>query len=74
MERWHRYSSVQGHVVIMKGDREGSKCDLSISLQSPDELVLGLLNGVEVFKLSNLKNSLATPNPAFQKEFLLLQV
>nr|XP_027111375.1 receptor-like protein kinase FERONIA [Coffea arabica] len=55
------------YVVIMKGDREGSKCDLLISLQSPDELVLGLLNGVEVFKLSNLKNSLATPNPAIPK-------
>ncbi|KAL3523599.1 hypothetical protein ACH5RR_016433 [Cinchona calisaya] len=46
---------------------EGDSTDLLIVLQSLNELVLGLLNGVEIFKLSNLENSLVAPNPTFPK-------
>ncbi|KAL3523609.1 hypothetical protein ACH5RR_016443 [Cinchona calisaya] len=47
-------------MVKMKGDREGSMCDLLITLQSVNELVFG----VEIIKSSNLDNSLASPNPS----------
>ncbi|KAL3523566.1 hypothetical protein ACH5RR_016400 [Cinchona calisaya] len=55
------------YVVKMKGDKEGSKYDMLIALQTVNELVLGLLSGIEIFRLSNLGNSLATPNPKFPK-------
>ncbi|KAL3523591.1 hypothetical protein ACH5RR_016425 [Cinchona calisaya] len=51
------------YMVKMKGDKEGGLCDLLITLQSVNELVFGFLNGIEIFKLSNLENSLASPNP-----------
>ncbi|KAL3523582.1 hypothetical protein ACH5RR_016416 [Cinchona calisaya] len=56
------------YVLKMKDDKEGSRYDVLIALQSVNELVLGLLNGIEIFKLSNLDNSLATPNPKFPKK------
>ncbi|KAL3523584.1 hypothetical protein ACH5RR_016418 [Cinchona calisaya] len=55
------------YVVKMQGDKEGSKYDMLIALQSVNELVFGFLNGLEIFKLSNLNNSLASPNPKFPK-------
>ncbi|KAL3523587.1 hypothetical protein ACH5RR_016421 [Cinchona calisaya] len=55
------------YIVEMEGDKGGGRTDLLIVLQSLNELVLGLLNGVEIYKLSNLENSLATPNPTFPK-------
>ncbi|KAL3523573.1 hypothetical protein ACH5RR_016407 [Cinchona calisaya] len=55
------------YVVKMNGDKEGSKHDMLVALQSVNELVLGLLNGIEIFKLCNLDNSLATPNTKFPK-------
>ncbi|KAL3523578.1 hypothetical protein ACH5RR_016412 [Cinchona calisaya] len=55
------------YMLAMEGDKGGNNSDLLIALQSVNHLVFGLLNGVEIFKLSNLKNSLATPNPAFPK-------
>ncbi|KAL3520840.1 hypothetical protein ACH5RR_018989 [Cinchona calisaya] len=59
------------YLVMVKGEREGSNCDLLISLQSVDVSSFGLLNGMEIFKLSNLENSLATPNPTFPKRELI---
>ncbi|KAL3520837.1 hypothetical protein ACH5RR_018986 [Cinchona calisaya] len=56
------------YVVIMKGDNEGSKCDVLITLQSVNERVFGLLRGLEIFKLSNLENSLAIPNPTIPRK------
>ncbi|KAL3517533.1 hypothetical protein ACH5RR_020122 [Cinchona calisaya] len=56
------------YIVEMKRDKGGSKCDLIIAMQSVDELVFGLLNGIEIFKLSNIENSLAAPNPTFPKK------
>ncbi|KAL3523550.1 hypothetical protein ACH5RR_016384 [Cinchona calisaya] len=55
------------YMVKMEGNKGGSNSDLLIALQSVNELVFGLLNGLEIFKLSNLDNSLATPNPTFPK-------
>nr|XP_027104831.1 receptor-like protein kinase FERONIA isoform X2 [Coffea arabica] len=55
------------YLVMVKGEKEVRNYDLLISLQSVDELVFGLLNGLEVFKLSNPDNSLATPNPLFPR-------
>ncbi|GFP99088.1 putative receptor-like protein kinase at5g39000 [Phtheirospermum japonicum] len=53
------------YVVMMRGQRKEGKRDLSISLQSYDDLISGqgLLAGFEIFKLSNPDNSLASPNP-----------
>ncbi|GFP79778.1 putative receptor-like protein kinase at5g39000 [Phtheirospermum japonicum] len=58
----HRY---RDYVVMMRGQRKVGKRDLSISLQSYDDLISGqgLLVGFEIFKLSNPDNSLAGPNP-----------
>ncbi|KAL3523616.1 hypothetical protein ACH5RR_016450 [Cinchona calisaya] len=56
------------YMVMMKGGKEEGKHDLLIVLQSADELVVGLLHGLEIFKLSNLENSLASPNPVFGKQ------
>ncbi|KAL3523575.1 hypothetical protein ACH5RR_016409 [Cinchona calisaya] len=53
------------YMVKMQGDKEGSKYDMLISIQSVNELVFGLLSGLEIFKLSNLNNSLASPHPKF---------
>ncbi|KAL3520841.1 hypothetical protein ACH5RR_018990 [Cinchona calisaya] len=55
------------YLVIVKGEKAVGNCDLLISLQSIDELVFGVLNGIEIFKLSNHDNSLATPNPSFPR-------
>ncbi|KAL3523567.1 hypothetical protein ACH5RR_016401 [Cinchona calisaya] len=55
------------YVVQMQGDKEGSKYDMLIALQSVNELVFGLLSGLEIFKLSNLDNSLASSIPKFPK-------
>ncbi|KAL3523552.1 hypothetical protein ACH5RR_016386 [Cinchona calisaya] len=55
------------YMVKMEGNKGGSNSDLLIALQSVNELIFGLLNGLEIFKLSNLDNSLATPNPTFPK-------
>ncbi|CAI9094533.1 OLC1v1030291C1 [Oldenlandia corymbosa var. corymbosa] len=57
-------------VLMERDDREGSsKSDhLLICLQSVDELVFGLLKGLEILKLSNLENNLAAhTNPVFPK-------
>ncbi|XP_027104833.2 receptor-like protein kinase FERONIA [Coffea arabica] len=65
--RWsggHGVPVYRDYMVKMKGDQGGSSCDLLIALQSANELVFGLLNGLEIFKLSNLDNSLAISNPA----------
>ncbi|XP_027163752.1 receptor-like protein kinase FERONIA [Coffea eugenioides] len=64
--RWsggHGVPVYRDYMVKMKGDQGGSSCDLLIALQSANELVFGLLNGLEIFKLSNLDNSLAISNP-----------
>ncbi|XP_027155604.1 receptor-like protein kinase FERONIA [Coffea eugenioides] len=58
------------YLVKVKGETEGRNCDLLISLESFDVFVFGLLNGVEIFKLSNLENSLATPIPTFPERVL----
>ncbi|KAL3523577.1 hypothetical protein ACH5RR_016411 [Cinchona calisaya] len=58
------------YMVKIEGNKGGSSSDLLIALQSVNELVFGLLNGLEIFKLSNLDNSLATPNPTFPKRLL----
>ncbi|KAI5648507.1 hypothetical protein M9H77_34512 [Catharanthus roseus] len=44
-------------------DKESGKSDLLVPLRSSDELVIRLLNGLEMFKLSNPDNNLASPNP-----------
>ncbi|KAH6796818.1 hypothetical protein C2S52_021372 [Perilla frutescens var. hirtella] len=52
-------------MVIMKGCKQGGKDDLLICLNSNVEVMDGLepFQGFEVMKLSNLENSLASPNP-----------
>ncbi|KAL3523571.1 hypothetical protein ACH5RR_016405 [Cinchona calisaya] len=68
--RWNAGNGIpvyRDYMVKMKGDKDGSKYDMLIALQSVNELVIGLLHGLEIFKLSNLDNSLATPNPKFPK-------
>ncbi|CAI9115179.1 OLC1v1016017C1 [Oldenlandia corymbosa var. corymbosa] len=50
------------YIVMKVGDREGCKYDLLIGLKSIDEVVLGLLHELEIFKLSNHENSLAPKN------------
>ncbi|KAK4393195.1 putative receptor-like protein kinase [Sesamum angolense] len=53
------------YMVMMRGHKREGKRDILISLLSYDELIdgRGLLAGIEVFKLSNPDNSLASPNP-----------
>ncbi|KAH6799598.1 hypothetical protein C2S51_036082 [Perilla frutescens var. frutescens] len=52
-------------MVIMNGRKQGGKHDLLICLNSNVEVMDGLepFQGFEVMKLSNLENSLASPNP-----------
>ncbi|CAI9107783.1 OLC1v1007225C2 [Oldenlandia corymbosa var. corymbosa] len=57
------------YVVLMDRDREASKSDLIICLQSIDELAFGLLNGMEIFKLSDPESNLAAPDAVFPKGF-----
>ncbi|KAL6526344.1 hypothetical protein OROMI_029984 [Orobanche minor] len=58
---WYR-----DYIVMMRGHKKKGKHDISISLQSYDELMdgNGLIAGIEIFKLSNPDNSLASPNPS----------
>ncbi|KAK6154996.1 hypothetical protein DH2020_009244 [Rehmannia glutinosa] len=53
------------YMVMLRGQRKEGKRDLLISLHSYDDLIggHGLFAGIEVFKLSNPDNSLASPNP-----------
>ncbi|KAL0377604.1 UNVERIFIED_CONTAM: Receptor-like protein kinase FERONIA [Sesamum radiatum] len=53
------------YMVMMRGHKREGKSDILISLLSYDELIdgRGLLAGIEVFKLSNPDNNLASPNP-----------
>lgn len=50
------------YVAMMEGDRMGSKRDLLITLQPHCHKADPILNGLEVFKLSNPDNNLAGPN------------
>ncbi|XP_042025929.1 receptor-like protein kinase FERONIA [Salvia splendens] len=52
------------YVMAVKGRKEEGKRELLISLQSNEEFVDAnqLINGFEIFKLSNPDNSLASPN------------
>ncbi|CAI9758307.1 unnamed protein product [Fraxinus pennsylvanica] len=52
------------YMVMVKGHKEEGGRDLTISLQSKDELVSELFKGLEILKLSNHENSLASPNPS----------
>ncbi|CAI9771905.1 unnamed protein product [Fraxinus pennsylvanica] len=52
------------YMVMVKGHKEVGRRDLTISLQSKDELVSELFKGLEILKLSNHDNSLANPNPS----------
>ncbi|KAL0377606.1 UNVERIFIED_CONTAM: putative receptor-like protein kinase [Sesamum radiatum] len=53
------------YMVMMRGHKREGRRDILISLLSYDELIdgKGLLAGIEVFKLSNPDNNLASPNP-----------
>ncbi|KAG8378707.1 hypothetical protein BUALT_Bualt07G0013200 [Buddleja alternifolia] len=53
------------YIVMIKGHRKEGKRDLLICLQTNDEFNdgYGPLKGFEIMKLSNLENSLASPNP-----------
>ncbi|KAG8378706.1 hypothetical protein BUALT_Bualt07G0013100 [Buddleja alternifolia] len=53
------------YIVMIKGHRKEGKRDLLICLQTNDEFNEGYgpLKGFEIMKLSNLENSLASPNP-----------
>ncbi|KAL0350776.1 UNVERIFIED_CONTAM: Receptor-like protein kinase FERONIA [Sesamum radiatum] len=53
------------YMVMMRGHKREGKRDTLISLLSYDELIdgRGLLTGIEVFKLSNPDNNLASPHP-----------
>ncbi|CAI9108184.1 OLC1v1007733C1 [Oldenlandia corymbosa var. corymbosa] len=51
------------YVVMMEEDGQGTTFDILIGLHSFDDLVFGLLNGLEIFKLSDLENNLAAPSP-----------
>ncbi|CAI9091264.1 OLC1v1026239C1 [Oldenlandia corymbosa var. corymbosa] len=53
---------IRDYMVMMKGDKQGGKFDLLIDLCTTNDLVVGQLNGMEIFKLSNPDNSLAAPN------------
>ncbi|XP_051123186.1 putative receptor-like protein kinase At5g39000 isoform X2 [Andrographis paniculata] len=57
---WYR-----DYMVVMRGSKHEGKRDISICLQSSDEVMdgHGLLKGFEVLKLSNPDNSLAGANP-----------
>ncbi|KAL7141799.1 hypothetical protein ABFS83_08G078100 [Erythranthe nasuta] len=59
---WYR-----DYMVVMRGQKKEGKRDLSISIKSYDGFVIDgnkLVKGFEIFKLSNLDNSLASPNAA----------
>ncbi|KAL3624074.1 hypothetical protein CASFOL_032890 [Castilleja foliolosa] len=51
-------------MVMIRGKRKEGKRDLLISVHSYDEFIdgKGVIAGFEIFKLSNLDNSLASPN------------
>ncbi|XP_058187729.1 receptor-like protein kinase FERONIA [Rhododendron vialii] len=58
------------YVVKMDGDRMEGKRDIVITIRphchgrrSKNAIFASILNGIEVFKLSNLDNNLAGPNP-----------
>ncbi|KAG8378718.1 hypothetical protein BUALT_Bualt07G0014400 [Buddleja alternifolia] len=53
------------YIVMIKGCKHEGKHNLLICLQSNDEFVdgYGPIKGFEIMKLSNLENSLASPNP-----------
>ncbi|KAG8378705.1 hypothetical protein BUALT_Bualt07G0013000 [Buddleja alternifolia] len=53
------------YIVMIKGHRKEGKRDLLICLQTNDEFNdgYGPLKSFEIMKLSNLENSLASPNP-----------
>ncbi|KAG8378695.1 hypothetical protein BUALT_Bualt07G0012000 [Buddleja alternifolia] len=53
------------YIVMIKGRKHEGKHNLLICLQSNDEFVdgYGPIKGFEIMKLSNLENSLASPNP-----------
>ncbi|CAA2953781.1 receptor kinase At5g39000 [Olea europaea subsp. europaea] len=52
------------YMVMVKGNKEDGRRDISISLQLNDELVSELFRGLEILKLSSHDNSLASPNPS----------
>ncbi|KAL0450450.1 UNVERIFIED_CONTAM: Receptor-like protein kinase FERONIA [Sesamum latifolium] len=58
-------SRYRDYMVMMRGHKREGKRDILISLLSYDELIdgRGLLAGIEVFKLTNPDNNLASPNP-----------
>ncbi|CAI9091270.1 OLC1v1026245C1 [Oldenlandia corymbosa var. corymbosa] len=58
------------YVIILKGEFEGSKSSLLIGLESSHGSVLKLLNGLEIFKLSDLRNNLAAPKPVFPERII----
>ncbi|KAH6830326.1 Malectin/receptor-like protein kinase family protein [Perilla frutescens var. hirtella] len=53
------------YMVVVRGRKQNDRRDISISLQSFDELAdgFGVLAGFEIVKLSNPDDSLASPNP-----------
>lgn len=56
------------YIVMIKGHKEEARRDLTISLPLKSELIDGPLKGLEICKLSNLYNSLASlyPSPPTQ--------
>ncbi|KAL2523015.1 putative receptor-like protein kinase [Forsythia ovata] len=52
------------YMVVVKGHKEEGRRDLTISLQLKDEVISEVLKGLEICKLSNHDNSLASPNPS----------
>ncbi|XP_051141373.1 putative receptor-like protein kinase At5g39000 isoform X2 [Andrographis paniculata] len=60
----HGSPSYRDYVVAIKGLKQEGKRGLSINLQSNDELINGhrLLEGFEIYKISNPDNSLGSPH------------
>ncbi|KAL3629466.1 hypothetical protein CASFOL_026688 [Castilleja foliolosa] len=60
-----KIASYKDYLVMMRGRKKEAKCDVLISLELYDDLVdgQGLLAGLEILKLSNHDNSLASLNP-----------
>ncbi|KAL0441179.1 UNVERIFIED_CONTAM: putative receptor-like protein kinase [Sesamum radiatum] len=56
----HRY---RDYVVITNGNEQEGKCDLVIAMKTKSGLSNGPLARFEILKLSNLNNSLASPDP-----------
>ncbi|KAI3454335.1 hypothetical protein Pfo_010998, partial [Paulownia fortunei] len=56
----HQY---RDYVVMMNGHEQERRRDLVIALKSTGGMSDGPLTGFEILKLSNLDNSLASPNP-----------